>query len=70
MQSSKSFKDFYSSESGSLQFDFAKSADVTAMECNNPTGCACGNLKVYPCKMASWQDPTKNPISCQDLARK
>ena len=47
MQSSKTFKDFYSSESGSLQFNFAESPDITAVECSDQTGCTCGNLKVY-----------------------
>ena len=56
MQSSKSFKDFYSSESGGLQFNFTESADITAVECNDLTGCACGNWKV----IVLW--PPQSPL--------
>lgn len=45
VQSSASFKDFYSSDSGSLQFNFTGSTDITAVQCDDLSGCACGNWK-------------------------
>ncbi|XP_078383006.1 protein amnionless-like isoform X1 [Oculina patagonica] len=72
VQSSASFKYFYSSNSGSLQFNFTGStADITAAQCGDPTGCPCGNWKFanticshVNCKKPACPDPFKPEGSC------
>lgn len=44
-QNSISFKDFYNSASGSMQFNFIGPTNITAVQCDDRTGCACGYWK-------------------------
>ncbi|KAM7426748.1 hypothetical protein ABFA07_022013 [Porites harrisoni] len=73
-QSSKSFKDFYSGESGRLQFNLSESADITAVECIDSTGCPCGTWKLaenicshVKCKDPGCAKPFKPEGSCCDI---
>ena len=45
-QNSISFKDFCNSASGSIQFNFIGPTNITAVQCDDRTGCACGYWKV------------------------
>jgi len=75
VQSTASFKDFYSSDSGSLQFNFTGAkADITATECDDQTGCPCGYWKFaeticshVTCKKPACSDPFKPEGSCCPL---
>lgn len=75
VQSTASFKDFYSSDSGSLQFNFTGSkADITATQCDDQTGCPCGYWKFaeticshVTCKTPGCSDPFKPEGSCCPL---
>lgn len=59
-QSSTSFKDFYSSASGSMQFNFTGPTDITANHCDDRTGCACGYWKFAKtiCSHVKCEEPT------------
>ncbi|XP_068736143.1 protein amnionless-like [Montipora capricornis] len=73
-QSSKSFKDFCTSEPGSLQFNLTDFADITSVNCKDQTGCTCGNLKFaeticshVKCKEPACSEPFKPEGSCCDI---